>query len=158
MVNSNQAPGLWHDGIAIVRIVVGVMLIFHGWQIFEEQDMQGFADLFVGMSMPYPDAIPYVGKVIEILGGLLLLLGLFTRLATALLFVLFILITFVVGEGKIFTDNQLPFLFALVCLLFFFTGSGRLSIDYVLFANRKEDKKDSTVAVSKQFGRYVSKN
>ena len=84
MVNSNQAPGLWHDGIAIVRIVVGVMLIFHGWQIFEEQDMQGFADLFVGMSMPYPDAIPYVGKVIEILGGLLLLLGLFTRLATAL--------------------------------------------------------------------------
>ena len=158
MVNSNQAPALWHDGIAIVRIVVGVMLIFHGWQVFEKQDMQGFADLFVGMSIPYPQAIPYVGKVIEILGGLLLLLGLFTRLATALLFVLFMFITFVIGEGKIFTDNQLPFLFALVSLLFFFTGSGRLSIDYVIFANKKEDKKDSSASVSKQFGRYVSKN
>lgn len=158
MVNSNQAPGVWHDGIAIVRIIVGVMVIFHGWQVFEKNDMQGFADLLVGMSMPYPEAVPYAGKLIEILCGLLLLLGLFTRLATALLFLAFIFITFVMGEGKIFSDNELPFLFALVSLLFFFTGSGRLSIDFVLFANRKEDKKDNSVSISKRFGRYVTKN
>ena len=158
MVNPTQLPGVWHDGIAIVRIVVGIMLISHGWQVFEEQEMQGFRDLLVGMSMPFPDAMPYVGKLIEIGCGMLLILGLFTRVATAVLFMTFMFITFVMGEGKIFSENQLPFLFALVSLLFFFTGSGRLSIDFVLFANRKEEKKDGASAVSKQFGRYVTKN
>lgn len=158
MVKPTQLPGVWHDGIAIVRIVVGVMLIFHGWQVFQEHEMQGFRDLLVGMSMPFPEAMPYVGKLIEIGCGMLLILGLFTRLATALLFMTFIFITFIMGEGRIFSDDELPFLFALVSLLFFFTGSGRLSIDFVLFANRKEDKKDGGAAVSKQFGRYVTKN
>lgn len=158
MANPTQLPGVWHDGIAIVRIVVGIMLIFHGWQVFEEQEMQGFRDLFLGMSMPFPAAMPYVGKVIEIGCGMLLILGLFTRLVTALLFITFMFITFIIGDGRIFAENQLPFLFALVSLLFFFTGSGRLSVDFVVFANRKEDKKDAGTAVSKQFGRYVSKN
>ena len=158
MVNHTQLPGVWHDGIAIVRIVVGIMLIVHGWQLFEEQEMQGFRDLLVGMSIPFPEVMPYVGKLIEIGCGMLLILGLFTRVATALLFITFMFITFVMGEGRIFSENQLPFLFALVSLLFFFTGSGRLSVDFVLFANRKEDKKDGGAAVSKQFGRYVTKN
>ena len=50
MVNSNQAPGVWHDGIAIVRIIVGVMVIFHGWQVFEENEMQG-SITFLGPNM-----------------------------------------------------------------------------------------------------------
>lgn len=158
MSNPTQLPGVWHDGIAIVRIVVGIMLIFHGWQVFQAHEMEDLRDLLVGMSMPFPAAMPYAGKLIEIGCGVLLILGLFTRVATALLFITFMFITFVVGEGKIFSDNELPFLFALVSLLFFFTGSGRLSIDFVLFANRKEDKKDGAAAVSKQFGRYVTKN
>jgi hypothetical protein len=62
------------------------------------------------------------------------------------------------GEGKIFSDNQHPFLLSLLSLMFFFTGAGRLSIDYILFINRKEDKKDSSMSVSKRFGRYVSKS
>jgi putative oxidoreductase len=158
MANPTQLPGVWHDGIAIVRIVVGVMLVVHGWQVFQQHEMQDFGDLLLRMSMPFPEAMPYAGKLIEIGCGLLLILGLLTRLATALLFITFIFITFIMGEGRIFSDNELPFLFALVSLLFFFTGSGRLSIDFVLFANRKEDKKDAAAAVSKQFGRYVTKN
>ena len=53
MINlNNQSPGVWYDGIAIVRIAVGVMLIFHGWQVFETGDMNGFADLLFNMSIP----------------------------------------------------------------------------------------------------------
>lgn len=159
MVNTdNQSPGVWYDGIALVRIMLGILLIYHGWQLFETQDMNGFADVLFNMSMPFPEAMAYTGKIVELLGGFFLILGLFTRLVTALLLVSFVFITFVMGEGKIFTDNQLPFLLSLLSLMFFFTGAGRLSIDYILFINRKEDKKDSSTSVSKRFGRYVSKS
>ena len=158
MVNQNQSPGVWYDGIAFVRIMVGAMLIVHGLQLFESKDMSVFSDLLFNMAIPFPEAMAYTGKLIELIGGFFLILGLFTRIVTALLFVTFIFITFSVGEAKIFSDNQLPFLYALISLLFFFTGAGRLSIDYILFVNRKEDKKDSSTTVSKQFGRYVSKS
>ena len=159
MVNPNsQSPGVWYDGIALVRIAVGVLLVFHGWEVFEIQDMDGFADLLFNMSIPFPEAMAYTGKIIELMGGFFLILGLFTRLMTAILFLTFIFITFVLGEGRFLTDNQLPFLYALISLLFFFTGAGRLSIDYILFINRNEESKDSGMAVSKRFGRYVSKS
>jgi uncharacterized membrane protein YphA (DoxX/SURF4 family) len=158
MVNVNQSPGVWYDGIALVRIMVGVMLIFHGWQLFETKDMNVFSALLFDMAMPFPEAMAYTGKLIELTGGFFLILGLFTRVVTALLFITFLTITFGLGEGSIFADNQLPFLYALISLTFFFTGAGRLSIDFVLFINRKEDSHDSSVSVNKRFGRYVSKS
>lgn len=158
MVNTNQSPGVWYDGIAIIRVIVGILLIFHGLQIFEKEDMGGFADLLTKLSLPYPETVAYTGKLVELIGGIFLVLGLFTRVITAMLFVIFLGITFGLGEGKIFSDNQLPFLFALMFLIFFFAGAGRISIDYILFVNRKEQKKDSTTSINKRFGRYVSKN
>jgi putative oxidoreductase len=159
MITPNpQSTGVWYDGIAIIRIVVGLMLIFHGWQLFQKEDMNGFAARLLDLSVPFPAAMAYAGKFIELIGGFFLILGLFTRLFTALLFITFMFITFVMGEGKIFTDNQHPFLFAIISLLFFFTGAGRLSIDYLVFINRKEEKKDAGNSIGKQFGRYVSKS
>lgn len=159
MLNTNnQSPGVWYDGIALVRIVLGVLLIFHGLQLFERQDMDEFADVLFNKAMPYPEVMAYSGKLVELIGGFFLILGLFTRLITALLFITFIFITFIMGEGKILTDNQHPFMFALISLVFFFTGAGRFSIDYILFINKKEDKKDTGMSVSKRFGRYVSKS
>lgn len=158
MINLNQSPGVWYDGIALVRIVVGVMLIYHGLQLFETHDMSVFTDLLFNMAIPFPEAMAYTGKLVELMGGFFLILGLFTRVTTVLLFCTFMFITFYLGEGKIFSDNQLPFLFALISLIFFFTGAGRLSIDFILFINRKEDKKENNVSVSKRFGRYVSKS
>ena len=159
MVNANsQSPGVWYDGIALVRVMVGVMLILRGWQLFENQDLKGFADLIFNMSIPFHEAMGYTTKLVELTGGFFLILGLFTRLMTALLFASFMFVTFVMLDGKIFAESQLPFLFAMVSLLFFFTGAGRLSIDYILFINRKDDNTDSNLSVSKRFGRYVSKS
>ncbi len=158
MNQSFQSPGFWYDGIAIVRIMVGGILISHGWQLFEIQSMDGFTGLLLNMSLPFQEAMSYTGKVVELAGGLLLILGLFTRLMSALLFLNYGFITFIMGTGKIFTADQHPFLLALFSLLFFFAGAGRVSIDYILFINRKEDKHGSGLAVHKKFGRYVSRS
>lgn len=158
MNQSFQSSGFWFDGVAIVRIMLGGILIFHGWQLFENQNMDGFADLLFNMSIPFQEAMAYTGKVVELAGGLFLIFGLFTRVMSALLFLNYSVITFVVGTGKIFTVDQHPFLLALFSLLFFFAGAGRISIDYVLFINRKEDNHRSGVPVHKKFGRYVSRS
>lgn len=154
---NSQSPRVWFDGIALVRIMVGAMLIYHGLQLFETPDMKGFADLLLKMSVPFPEAMAYTGKLIELVGGFLLILGLFTSLATALLFVTFMFITFFMGEGHFLSDNQPSFLYGMLSLLFFFTGAGRFSVDYILFLNRKDDAKDSNSAMQKRFGQYVSK-
>ena len=156
MIKVNHSFGFWYDGIALVRIAAGVMLIYHGWQLFERYDMNVFSELLFNMAMPFPEAMAYTGKIVELIGGVFLILGLFTRLMTAILFATFMTITFAVGEGKIFSDNQLPFLYALISLTFFFTGAGRISIDFILFMNRKEDNQEGVG--SKGFGRYVSKS
>jgi len=138
--------------------MVGVMLIYHGLQLFETHDMSVITDLLFNMSIPFPEAMAYTGKLVELIGGVFLILGLFTRLTTALLFFTFMFITFYLGDGKVFSDNQLPFLFGLISLIFFFTGAGRLSIDFILFINRKEERNESNTSVNKRFGRYVSKS
>ncbi len=159
MVNTNaQSTGVWYDGIAIVRIAVGVILMLHGLQLFETEEMNAFAQRLTSLEIPIPLVLVYIGKGIELVGGVFLIIGLFTSLFSTLLFLTFMFITFVMGEGKIFSENQHPFLLAVISLLFFFTGAGRFSLDYVIFINRKEDKKDAgSSAVSKRFGRYVSK-
>ena len=159
MVNQgNQSFSQWYDGIVLVRMTLGVLLIFHGWQLFANDDMKGLSDLLFNMSIPFPQAMAYTEKIVELAGGLFLILGLFTRFVAAILFIAFMLITFILREGKIFSVDQHPFLLALFSLAFFFTGAGRISIDHILFINRKEDNKRDPAAVSKKFGRYVSKS
>lgn len=158
MNQSFQSPGFWFDGIAIVRIMLGGILIFHGWQLFENQSLDDVSHLMFNMSVPFQEAMAYTGKVVELAGGLFLILGLFTRVMSALLFLNYAIITFVMGTGKIFTADQHSFLLVLFSLLFFLTGAGRISIDYVLFINRKGDNHRSGVSVHKKFGRYVSRS
>ena len=71
---------------AIVRALVGAVFLAEGIQKFLYPDALG-AGRFAKIGIPWPSlSAPFVG-VVEILGGALLLLGLFTRLAGALLLV-----------------------------------------------------------------------
>jgi putative oxidoreductase len=159
MVNANnQTTDFWYEGVALVRITMGVVLIFHGWQLFESHDMKELIALLFDMAIPFAEAMAYTANLVELGGGFFLILGLFTRIITALLFCTFMFNTFVLGDGRIFTENEHPFLLAMISLLFFFTGAGRFSIDYILSVNRREDNNDSGLSVSKKFGRYVSKS
>ena len=77
--------------------------------------------------------MPYLGKGAEFLAGVLLILGLFTRVAALIIIGTFAYITFFVGKGKFWMDDQYPFLFALLGLVFFIIGPGAWSLDGKLF-------------------------
>jgi putative oxidoreductase len=78
----------------------------------------------------------YVGKSAELAGGLLLSAGLWTRVASLLIAVTMFYISFFVGTGKIWYEDQHPFMFVLLALVFYFTGPGKYSVDHFLW-NKK---------------------
>jgi uncharacterized membrane protein YphA (DoxX/SURF4 family) len=80
-----------------------------------------------------PSFMPYLGKVSELIAGLLLTLGLLTRAACILVIGTLGYISFFVGNGKIWYEDQYPFLFVLLALVFIFTGPGNFSLDKKIF-------------------------
>lgn len=112
-------------------------MIFHGWEVFDAEKMKVYLtwDSFKGFSSP--SFMVYMGKIAELIAGILMTIGLFTRPAALVLIFTMLYISFLVGHGKVWYEDQHPFLFVLLGLVFFFTGPGKLSVDQLLFRNRR---------------------
>jgi putative oxidoreductase len=119
--------------IALLRITIGAMMVYHGAEVFNAAQMKEYAnwDIFKNASAPF--LMPYLGKAGEFISGLLLLLGLFTRIAAAILIISMCYITFKIGHGAIWYGDQHPFMFVLFGVLFFFAGPGQWSLDHIFF-------------------------
>ena len=119
--------------LLVLRIVIGIFLIIHGKEVFDTAKMEEYEkwDNFNTSSF-----MPYLGKGSEFVAGVLLLLGLFTRLACLITIGTFGYIVFFVGSGKFWMDDQHPFMFVLFALLFFFAGPGAVSLDAMLFKKK----------------------
>lgn len=125
---------IWQmEGIAVIRIITGLFLISHGWEVFDPAKMKEYSAWEIFKNTASPSFMVYAGKAAELLAGFLLLLGLFTRLASIIIVITFLYISFFVGHGKIWYEDQHPFLFVLLGLIFFFTGAGRWSVDKLVF-------------------------
>jgi putative oxidoreductase len=115
-------------GIVAVRIIIAILLIVHGLQVFNRQEMLEYGPWMKDLGIPFPLVSAYIGKYIELAGGVALVLGVYMRLACILLMITFLVITIVMGQAKIFTDGQHPFLFFLFSMLFFFVGDSGYSV------------------------------
>jgi putative oxidoreductase len=130
---------LWRgNGLAFIRIVIGSFLIYHGWEMFDTPAMNEYFkwDMFKDSSLA--KFFVYGGKVAELLSGILLVFGLFTRIACIILICTLGYIAFFVGHGKIWYEDQYPFLFVVIGFIFFFTGPGSFSLDSVIFKNKSD--------------------
>ena len=124
---------LWQNsGLALIRVTVGIFLIYYDWEIFSTSKMNEYIkwDMFRNSS---GKLLVYAGKGAELITGILLFAGLFTRIAAIILIGTMLYIAFFVEQGKIWYNDQYPFLFVLLGFVFFFTGGGRWSGDYLLF-------------------------
>lgn len=129
-----SADGLLQDsGLTFIRVVVGLSLLYHGWEVFDAAKMNEYAGWEVFKQTASPTLMVYLGKGSELIGGILLAAGFVTRLACLLIIGTMLYIAFFVGHGKIWYEDQHPFLFALLALVFFFKGPGRWSIDALLW-------------------------
>jgi putative oxidoreductase len=113
---------------AAVRVVAGVALVVIGSGKFVDH-MQEAVD-FRGYGIPLPDLAVWVSGTVEVVGGALLVLGLATRLAAALVAVNLVVAISTAGvmEGGTFHLGVGPaLLLAMVFLLW--SGGGAWSLD-----------------------------
>ena len=129
---------LWTTaGLTFIRLAVVFFMIYHGWEIFNEEKMNEYLRWDVFKNSQGRKMLVYAGKAAELISGLLLFVGLFTRVASILLAGTMLYVSLFVGHGKIWYEDQHPFLFVLLALVFFFYGSGKMSVDQLLFGKRR---------------------
>ncbi|GAB3995424.1 hypothetical protein GCM10028807_35520 [Spirosoma daeguense] len=128
-----SAEGIYQGvGLALIRIIVGLLLTYHGWEVFDPIKMKEYADWDVFKGTSSATLMVYLGKGSELVAGILFATGFLIRLACLITIGTMLYISFFIGHGKIWYEDQHPFLFVLLALVFFFTGSGQWSIDALL--------------------------
>lgn len=66
-------------GPLFVRVGLGVVFALHGWQKFTEIGVSNYAAFIDSLGVPLADVVAPVQAFVELVGGILLILGLFTR-------------------------------------------------------------------------------
>jgi putative oxidoreductase len=123
----------FHTGLALVRIITGSFLAYHGWEIFDAAKMKEYQGWDAFNNASSGAILVYLGKGAELVSGILLIAGLLTRIACLIIIGTMGYIAFFLGNGIIWYNDQHPFLFVLMAMLFIFTGPGKYSIDHLLF-------------------------
>ena len=118
----------------LVRATAGLMLVPHGWgKLFTEGAVEGLAGGLtkLGLEPAYPLAL-YIA-LLELVGGLMLALGLFTRLIASLVVGFMAVAAFHVhwGNGFLWIQKgfEYPLFWGLVCIAIVIRGGGPMSLD-----------------------------
>lgn len=128
---------IWYDGgLFVVRLIFGLFMVYHGFEIFNQELMDGYVNGDMLKNGPSPAFMAYLGKGAELVGGILLTVGWLTRLGALIVIFTMAYIAFIVGNGIVWYNDQHPFMFVLMGLAFLFTGPGRYSVDGALESKR----------------------
>jgi putative oxidoreductase len=119
----------------LIRVALGLILVSHGFVKLFGTDAVTASRNFVNFGWAYPMAWAYFIGSVEFFGGILLILGLWTRAAALAVVVQMAVICFAVLWPKWFWGGrgmEFALLMGIVALAIFFRGGGRWSLDNAL--------------------------
>lgn len=120
-------------GLLILRVGTGILFIDHGFDKFfggpEKWEKIGSKMAYVGIDFLYV-FWGFLAASSEFIGGFLILLGLFFRPTSIMLFLTMVVaVAFHFGKGDDFSDASHAMLAGIIFLSFLFIGPGKYSID-----------------------------
>jgi len=123
-------------GVAAVRVVMGLVFLTAGWSKVAA-GLGAVASNFAKMGMPLPGVTgPYIA-LLELIGGVLLFVGVAGRWLGLLFAVEFVVAAFLVKLPTAgWAGARLDLMLLAGAVLLFFAGSGRLSVDEVWLQRR----------------------
>jgi putative oxidoreductase len=119
--------------LLLLRVAFGIIFISHGYPMLAHRTSATQA-LFAQHGIP--GYFVYISGVLELFGGGLLLLGLFTRGAALLLAIEMVLLMWKVRAPHSYlavNEYAYPLVVAAGCFALATTGAGLVSVDYPLF-------------------------
>ena len=127
--------------LLIGRVALGIVLIAHGWQKLFTYGLTGAAASFEQMGVPLPTISASFAGVVELLGGVLLIIGLVVPLVGLLVVIDMIgALIFVHAPNGIFVGDggyELVLVIGALGVLFAGLGAGRLAIDGLITVDRR---------------------
>ena len=133
---SSLSSDRWFDSaILFMRIFIGAMMLTHG--IGKIQNYNAIVNSF-----PDPLGIGSAASftlitLIEVGCSVLIIMGLFTRLATLPLIFGMYIATFIAFPEKTFAEGELSFVYMGIYIMLLVSGGGRYALDALFFPYRR---------------------
>lgn len=131
LLSTKSFPGMLELSLFALRVGFGLLMLTHGWPKLEM--------LMEGGPVRFGDPIG-IGKMpslilvvlAEFFCAVLVVLGLFTRLATVPMIITMVVAVFVAHGGDPIGKKEMGLLYLLAFIVIFAHGSGRYSLDRLL--------------------------
>lgn len=121
-------------GLVLLRLMTSIVLVYHGYQKVFVIGLSGVAGFFekIGIFLPQLTG-PFIG-LLELIGGILLFLGIFTRLLATLFTIEFIVAAYAAWAlmNKGYAGSELELMMVFSCILLATNGPGRYSLHSAL--------------------------
>lgn len=121
-------------GALFLRLVLGCAMVYHGYHkvipssghsIFSA--MQHHTHTVASLGLPY--WLGYVSALTEFFGGILILLGFFTRFAALMIAANMLVALIAVNARHGYSGSEYPLALLAIALMLFFYGAGVLALD-----------------------------
>ena len=132
-------------GLLIIRVVTGLIFFMHGYQKLFDDGLAATRDGFEAMGVPLPAVTAVIAMVLELVGGIAMLFGVYTRIFSFLFSIEMIAAFFFVHvEHGFFVINggfELVLLLAAASIGMLIAGGGNYSMDVAMRLPYSEDWK-----------------
>jgi putative oxidoreductase len=132
----------WRDltlnvGLLMLRVFMGLAIARHGYDKIFNGQITLLAGGLTQMGMPAPQLLAWLAALSEFAGGLLIALGLGTRIAAFFVFFTMSVAIFKAHAHDAWQVKELAFLYGTIAFSLIYTGAGAYSLDALICCRRK---------------------
>lgn len=130
LLSTHYSAGAFNTAMLLLRIVSGGLMVKHGYDKlvkFNETSSQMMN--FMGIGSKASTALVVFA---EFFCAILIIIGLFTRLACIPLIICMAVALFMAHKGDFFGEGQIAALYLMSYVVLFLTGAGKVSVDSMI--------------------------
>lgn len=130
-------------GLLVLRVLMGSAMAYHGYGKLFGGHLEMLTGGLEKMAMPAPVLLAWLASLAEFAGGILIVLGLGTRVAAFFVFFTMGVAFFVAHAKDPFQMKELAYLHGAVALSLILTGAGRYALDALFCCKGRSCKTES---------------